>query len=793
MKHSIIALVVSATFLSACGGGSDEKNQAPILTADAAATLNDSAVTVDVLANDSDPNGDALTISAVGTPDVGEVTITNNTLVYTPSAQAMGDVSFSYEVTDGELSSSSTVTITNQQSVTISGIATDAPLNNGEVTATNNNGDVLATATTDSNGRYSLPILVSENPGYLVLNANGVGDQAHVSLVSRVGNFLDLSALASENDTNELSDALLLESKITHVSTALSIMYTEYVNDGGEASFDVYVAEADFEKVLGLASFIKVLADNEDFSLPDGTDTVSFFADSEENILTTIRAYLNDLGLINEDGTYADEFADAINTARVETLEDDTLQQSYSESSVAGKTFATYNAGAYLATKGSAVYTFNDDGTGSKSSAENYYNIFSDSVSWSVDDGVLVVVNTDATPSLEFPPSPSNYLEYFDEETVLQILAADEEGYSAQWRIEKSPVSESFELVYENGGNAIAQVSQVIELTITPAVDESYGAPKFVTEYPQTYTSIYSDTSEAISLSREDVLASPWVVAYNSEFEYSLNDQEGNPVSLEGMISDYLTFNDDNTVTSRLFGTQGSWSYDSGTISLSVNGKSVKVTPFKKQNDYLIAVYEYEEAGNVIKYAADMHSIDFSLPESFDVTSTPPMVWASTLSASLFVNDLPLAEDLWSYYFDSDGTAGRVFAEIDYSEPDLPVSRFVDDSALYNFQWQQEGDLLTLDGLRENSAFVFQRRFKWELLGVTDSGLMATIEYQVGTIDYSDGYSDEPFGTVPRLNFFMPLNLEEAYPEIWGNTEINGLNTPDSQNNSSVSSLELDQ
>lgn len=375
MKHSIIALVVSATFLSACGGGSDE-NQAPILTADAASTLNDSAVTVDVLANDSDPNGDALTISAVGTPDVGEVTITNNTLVYTPSAQAMGDVSFSYEVTDGELSSSSTVTITNQQSVTISGIATDAPLNNGAVTATNNNGDVLATATTDSNGRYSLPILVSENPGYLVLNANGVGDQAHVSLVSRVGNFLDLSALASENDTNELSDALLLESKITHVSTALSIMYTEYVNDGGEASFDVYVAEADFEKVLGLASFIKVLADNEDFSLPDGTDTVSFFANSEENILTTIRAYLNDLGLINEDGTYADAFADAINTARVETLEDDTLQQSYSESSVAGKTFATYNAGAYLATKGSAVYTFNDDGTGSKSSAENYYNIF---------------------------------------------------------------------------------------------------------------------------------------------------------------------------------------------------------------------------------------------------------------------------------------------------------------------------------------------------------------------------------------------------------------------------------
>ena len=129
MKKSLIALVVSAALLSACGG-SDEKNQAPILTADAATTLNDSVITVDVLANDSDPDGDALTISAVGTPDIGDVVITNNTLVYTPSAQAMGDVSFSYEVTDGELSTSSTVTITNQQSVTITGIATDAPINN---------------------------------------------------------------------------------------------------------------------------------------------------------------------------------------------------------------------------------------------------------------------------------------------------------------------------------------------------------------------------------------------------------------------------------------------------------------------------------------------------------------------------------------------------------------------------------------------------------------------------------------------------------------------------------------
>ena len=104
MKKSLIALVVSATFLAACGG-SDNKNEtpdlneSPVLTADTASTLNGESITIDVLANDSDPDGDTLTISAVGTPSTGDVTIVDNALVYSPPAQAMGEITFSYDVT----------------------------------------------------------------------------------------------------------------------------------------------------------------------------------------------------------------------------------------------------------------------------------------------------------------------------------------------------------------------------------------------------------------------------------------------------------------------------------------------------------------------------------------------------------------------------------------------------------------------------------------------------------------------------------------------------------------------
>ena len=134
MNKSIIAIAVSATLLAACGG-SDDTNEAPVLTADSAVTLNGDAVSIDVLANDTDPEGDALTVSAVSMPDVGEAAIIGNEVVYTPTTLAMGEVSFSYDVTDGENTVSSTITITNQQSVSISSIATDAPLANAEVSA----------------------------------------------------------------------------------------------------------------------------------------------------------------------------------------------------------------------------------------------------------------------------------------------------------------------------------------------------------------------------------------------------------------------------------------------------------------------------------------------------------------------------------------------------------------------------------------------------------------------------------------------------------------------------------
>ena len=61
-------------------------------------------VTFNVLANDSDPDGDALTITSVSTPSKGTVAISGGRVVYTPSATSCGGAtdSFTYSISDGK-------------------------------------------------------------------------------------------------------------------------------------------------------------------------------------------------------------------------------------------------------------------------------------------------------------------------------------------------------------------------------------------------------------------------------------------------------------------------------------------------------------------------------------------------------------------------------------------------------------------------------------------------------------------------------------------------------------------
>ena len=80
-------------------------NHAPVAAADSATTTENSPVTIaNLLANDSDPDGDALSISGADAKSAEGGTVVNNgdgTFTYTPPAGFSGTDSFSYTVSDG--------------------------------------------------------------------------------------------------------------------------------------------------------------------------------------------------------------------------------------------------------------------------------------------------------------------------------------------------------------------------------------------------------------------------------------------------------------------------------------------------------------------------------------------------------------------------------------------------------------------------------------------------------------------------------------------------------------------
>ena len=69
------------------------------------------SVTIAVLTNDTDPDGNPLTITAVTQGAHGTVTRQTTSVTYTPAATFVGTDSFTYTITDGQ-GASATATVT---------------------------------------------------------------------------------------------------------------------------------------------------------------------------------------------------------------------------------------------------------------------------------------------------------------------------------------------------------------------------------------------------------------------------------------------------------------------------------------------------------------------------------------------------------------------------------------------------------------------------------------------------------------------------------------------------------
>ncbi|QSX31337.1 cadherin-like domain-containing protein [Shewanella cyperi] len=97
-------------------------NSAPVAQDDAILTSGTASIKIVVLANDSDAEGDALQVYSTTQGRYGSVKVNaDNSLTYTPGKRFKGSDSFSYTITDGELTATATVTLSPDSSGTTDG------------------------------------------------------------------------------------------------------------------------------------------------------------------------------------------------------------------------------------------------------------------------------------------------------------------------------------------------------------------------------------------------------------------------------------------------------------------------------------------------------------------------------------------------------------------------------------------------------------------------------------------------------------------------------------------------
>ncbi|EGR2271544.1 tandem-95 repeat protein [Vibrio parahaemolyticus] len=217
----------SFTYIVTSGGVSESTtvevnvtpvNDAPVAKNDIATTQEDTAVTIDVLSNDTDIDGDTLRIDSASVPsDQGTVEIVDGKLVFTPAENFNGDAEITYTVTDGELTDEAKVSVTVNpvnDAPTIKVDAVESITENAVSTDT-----VVATLTvrdTDTPEDQLTVSLENNSNGYFVLVGNEVKlTQAGVDAVNNDElNLKDLTISASVSDgvnpTANDSDSLIV-------------------------------------------------------------------------------------------------------------------------------------------------------------------------------------------------------------------------------------------------------------------------------------------------------------------------------------------------------------------------------------------------------------------------------------------------------------------------------------------------------------------------------------------------------------------------------------------------------
>ncbi|MDF4310244.1 tandem-95 repeat protein, partial [Vibrio parahaemolyticus] len=306
----------SFTYIVTSGGVSESTtvnvdvtpvNDAPVAKDDIATTQEDTVVTIDVLTNDTDVDGDKLSIESASVPkEQGTVEVVDGKLVFTPAENFNGDAEITYTVTDGQLTDEAKVTVTVNPVDDAPTIKVDAVESITEDAV--NTDTVVATLTvrdTDTPEDQLTVSLENNSNGYFVLVGNEVKlTQAGVDAVNNDElNLKDLTISASVSDgvnptasdsdsliVNRVNDAPTVENAIA--DQVLSEDFASYTIDLNDAFKDSdsalnFSVSGNSNVLVSIENGIATISPTADWN---GSETLTFTATdpSGESVSQTV-------------------------------------------------------------------------------------------------------------------------------------------------------------------------------------------------------------------------------------------------------------------------------------------------------------------------------------------------------------------------------------------------------------------------------------------------------------------------------------------------------------------------
>ncbi|WMP08559.1 tandem-95 repeat protein [Vibrio parahaemolyticus] len=400
-------------------------NDAPVAKDDIATTQEDTAVTIDVLPNDTDADGDKLSIESASVPkEQGTVEVVDGKLVFTPAENFNGDAEIIYTVTDGQLADEAKVTVTvnpvnNAPTIKVEAVEsiTEDAVNTDTVVAT------LTVRDTDTPEDQLAVSLESNSSGYFVLVGNEVKlTQAGVDAVNNDElNLKDLTISASVSDgvnptasdsdsliVNRVNDAPTVENAIADQELSEDFAtYTIDLNDAFKDSDSAlnFSVSGNSNVLVSIENGIATISPTADWN---GSETLTFTATdpSGESISQTVNFTVAPVAdIVADKATVVEDTPTIIKVLGNDTFEGDGKVVSLDANNGPANGTVSVNP------DGSVTYTPNDNYHGTDSFT---YIVTSGGVSEST------TVNVDVTPENDAPVAKDDTT-ITDEDTPVTI------------------------------------------------------------------------------------------------------------------------------------------------------------------------------------------------------------------------------------------------------------------------------------------------------------------------------------------------------------------------------------